>query len=476
MTATNLKLPIITDPADTFQRDTRNALRDLARVGVGEDGEDGATGATGATGPAGPAPAGTGFVKVTAGVLDVPSASIAQAVVTDLVADLADKVETASSVGAGSSVWKDKVTTDLRFRSIIGTGAAAVTQNANDITIEVDVSDVAIGFFGTGEAGNLTFDGVTTVNVPDASGVTTALAASVGIQSAIAGGAAYNQHIMSFDIFANDVTISPGVWLYTGGYRLFVAGTLNIGAGGGIGHWGADGANGPAGSALGGAGGAGRANGLIGGSTAGGLGGGGGGGPNPGGFGAANTEGAKGMTAGAASATGGTCQGGRGGAADNGVGADGGAITILGNNTGQNLSSVWSAIHGRTVTGTIIKGGSGGGGGRGGTVGGNGSGAGGGGGGGGVSIIAARETTGTGIINCGGGYGGDAGPLATGISGAGGGGGGGVILYFLGTGSFPTCSAAAGLHGSTAHNANTTANEEGFDGGPGLIYKYRLGA
>lgn len=37
---------------------------------IGATGLTGPTGATGATGPAGPAPAGTGFVRVTGGVLD----------------------------------------------------------------------------------------------------------------------------------------------------------------------------------------------------------------------------------------------------------------------------------------------------------------------------------------------------------------------------------------------------------------------
>lgn len=42
----------------------------------GADGVDGADGADGAAGPPGPAPAGTGFVKVNAGVLTVPSAIV----------------------------------------------------------------------------------------------------------------------------------------------------------------------------------------------------------------------------------------------------------------------------------------------------------------------------------------------------------------------------------------------------------------
>ncbi len=50
----------------------------------GADGAQGATGATGATGPTGPAPSGTGFVKVTSGVLDTPSATIPHTAITGL--------------------------------------------------------------------------------------------------------------------------------------------------------------------------------------------------------------------------------------------------------------------------------------------------------------------------------------------------------------------------------------------------------
>ncbi|MGH3428472.1 MAG: hypothetical protein ACRDQZ_13045 [Mycobacteriales bacterium] len=62
----------------------------------GVDGADGAPGAAGPTGPAGPAPAGTGYVHVTGGVLDAAVAPIPQADVATLVADLAAKVATAT--------------------------------------------------------------------------------------------------------------------------------------------------------------------------------------------------------------------------------------------------------------------------------------------------------------------------------------------------------------------------------------------
>jgi hypothetical protein len=60
-------------------------------------------GPTGATGPAGPAPSGTGFVKVVSGVLQTPSASIAQSVVTNLTSDLALKTNAQTPVLASAA-------------------------------------------------------------------------------------------------------------------------------------------------------------------------------------------------------------------------------------------------------------------------------------------------------------------------------------------------------------------------------------
>lgn len=62
----------------------------------GPQGTDGTDGVDGAPGPPGPAPAGTGYVKVASGVLTVPSATVPQAEVTNLVSDLALKAPIAS--------------------------------------------------------------------------------------------------------------------------------------------------------------------------------------------------------------------------------------------------------------------------------------------------------------------------------------------------------------------------------------------
>lgn len=77
---------------------------------AGPAGADGATGATGpagadgAPGPAGPAPAGTGFVKVTGGVLDTPSATIPATAITGPFAfGTANTVAASSIAGTGAS-------------------------------------------------------------------------------------------------------------------------------------------------------------------------------------------------------------------------------------------------------------------------------------------------------------------------------------------------------------------------------------
>jgi len=50
--------------------------------------------------------------------------------------------KSASSVGSGSSIYKQNNLNNLEFRSLIGTGIASVTQNANDITINVPANSI----------------------------------------------------------------------------------------------------------------------------------------------------------------------------------------------------------------------------------------------------------------------------------------------------------------------------------------------
>jgi hypothetical protein len=134
---------------------------------AGEDGEDGATGATG---PAGPAPAGTGFVHVTGGVLDTP-------------ADIAVDGTTISGSGyAGSPL------------TVIGTGIIP-----------------ASAIYGDGLDGPATFDGATAV----------AGCSRVG-----------STYTATRTLYITDAAFSVGVTLFAAAFPVNVNGRLTvIGAG-----------------------------------------------------------------------------------------------------------------------------------------------------------------------------------------------------------------------------------------------------
>jgi hypothetical protein len=98
---------------------------------AGNTGADGAAGAAGATGPTGPAPSGTGFVKVISGVLQVPSAAIAQADVTSLVSDLAAKAASSSLATVATSGSASDLGTGTLPIARIAAGAVTLAKLAN---------------------------------------------------------------------------------------------------------------------------------------------------------------------------------------------------------------------------------------------------------------------------------------------------------------------------------------------------------
>jgi hypothetical protein len=230
----------------------------------------------------------------------------------------------------------------------------------------------------------------------------------VGIGGLFGSGADGSQTIsgnttLTRDMYFADLTLAPGVTLDTGGFRLFVSGTLTLQNGSRISRDGIDAtAGGPA---------AGLAPGTLGGSAPG--------------------------------ASSGLCAGGSivnslGGVGGSGPSCPGGAVTVPGPAVGgaQAFDAATGALSGRTLDGTVVSGGSGGGGGS--------SATGNGGGGGGVLCVAARNVvvSGTASISANGGA----------NAGDGGGGGGGVAVVVSGSArpAGLTLSAAGGGSGARA--------------------------
>ena len=217
---------------------------------------------------------------------------------------------------------------------------------------------------------------------------------------------------LSRDEYYNNLTVNPGVTLNPGGYRIFVAGTLTLGAGASIARNGTDAST----------------TGL----TAGTLGGSGGGGPNNGGNGTTETN----------------ALGGGGGGSGSGVYSGGAATPPSTVNGGaQVLDSALSAVTGRTLAGTPVAGGGGGAGDQ--PTNGQATG----GAGGGVIVVVARTVAvnGSASITANGGA------SSNGGGAGGGGGGGGGVVVVISTVPRPstlTLSAAGGVAGALGVGAN----------------------
>jgi len=284
---------------------------------------------------------------------------------------------------------------------------------------------------------------------------------------------------LTSDMFYDNLTVDVTKTLNTGGFRVFVKGTLTLN--GTIARNGNAGGNG--GSAVdinggsGGTGGAALADGSIKGTIAGVNGGqgGAGGGNNPGNFGAAGSNGndvAKSLgDNGVVGVSGGN--GGRSATFPAGnPGGSGGAGGTAGSQTGTVYNQPYSIVpaynlYDELPAGDYLKssagsGASGGGGGGGGSSGSGGGGGGGGGSGspGGIVFLFAKTIIGSGTISAVGGNGGNGGAGRDGISGNGGGGGGGgagsgssggVIIFGYNSKTAITVSAAGGSAGNVGN-------------------------
>lgn len=243
------------------------------------------------------------------------------------------------------------------------------------------------------------------------------------------------------DMYYENLTINPGVTLFTGGFRFFV---LNDFINNGI-------VDRSGSNAILGTGGVTQAAGTIAACVAGGT----------GGTSAAGT-------AGTASAT---ALGGAGGAGGAGAATAGGAagtatLVTTANGGVEVLGHARQASVARDLANAITTGGSGGGGGGGNGVGNQG---GGGGGGGGAIVIGARNISGTGIIRANGGNGADA---ATGVNAGGGGAGGGGVIAIISENDVTATSLTLQVNTGAAGTGNGTG-ANGISGTVGRIYLVR---
>lgn len=539
MAVDNVKLPLITDPADTFQREVRNALLLLERRLKTVEGDVTDLEAAPTAGEANTASnlgAGSGVYASKVGV-DLRFKSIVAGTGmtvtpgTDditLAATGSGEANTASNVGAGSQVFKAKTGVDLAFRSVVGSANVTVTQNADDITLTAaapgetntasnlgagsglyasksgadlrfkslvagtnvtltaGANDVTIAapftgfgeaFLGDGSDGALTFDGVAAVL-----GVSPAAGANPYVGS--------TTYTMTRDIFATSIAISSGVVVLPAGYRIWCTG--DIAGPGKIARNGVNGNSTSTSSA--GTGGGAQGSNLLGGSGNGGNGG-GGGNPAANGTGGGNsatapygyTSGTTGTTAagGNTGVTGGVGQGGAGGSGASNTGGGSGTTTLITNANGPYVSTLPQCLTGRSLNNSLFTGGSGGGGGSGGfATSGPTTGAGGGGGGGGGAgpvVVAARSFSGGAAIESKGGGGGNgAAATGAGVAGGGGGGGGGggswaTVCYAEGSAPTVTVTGGTGGTGGTGVGGGITGGNGG-NGGAGLAYIFNLGA
>lgn len=396
--------------------------------------------------------------------------------------------QTGYNTGTGFWLGDDSGTT--KFSIGDGTAANSLTWNGTVLTLNgspISNKDV----FGSGEDGAFTLDGTNTY-------------ATFMSKSG-------SDYTLIQDVFATNFTLSGTATLTTNGYRLFVNGTLTVGASCVIkwnGNNGADGEDAATNSAVnGGAGGAALSTTHLYGSGAGKAGGASGAGGSAGGSGSNGTAGTAGdaiANSFAASFSSTSGAGGNGGGSSPGTGAASGASGSITASSIRPYTAAFAVLMFDQVAGSspaVLKynsnvGGAGGGGGgdasAGSGVGGAGGGGGGSGSGGGIVMIAARIIVNAGVIQSIGGNGGNGGDGANGTAtsggennGGGGGGGGGtggpggvlVLIYSTLSGAGTTSVAggtagtggAKGLEGTGGSDAPEAVN--GSNGSTGVSGK-----
>jgi len=159
-------------------------------------------------------------------------------------------IRSANNVGTGGGVFQGAVGGIASFRSIIGTGAATVTQNANDITINVPAASVTSVNGQTGavvlsttnvaEGSNLYYTDLRVSNYLTSTGYNVKSVASVGAGSSVyatnSSGAVTLRSIIGTGVAAvtqntNDITINvpaPPVTSVNGSTGAVVLNTSNI--------------------------------------------------------------------------------------------------------------------------------------------------------------------------------------------------------------------------------------------------------
>lgn len=337
---------------------------------------------------------------------------------TDVYVSATDRLLGRSTAGAGAA---EEIVCTAAGRAILDDATATAQRS----TLAVAKPEI----LGTGRDGALTFDGVSTP-----------------VGGATLVGSTYTA---TRDIAPTTATVSAGVRLNMGNYRLRCTGKLTVGAASFISHNGADasgitaGSGASGGASLGGGGG----NGATGRSSL-----------NAGVTGSAATVSLGGNAGAGGAAAGGTPAGGSGGTATAPTALHGDLRDPPHLQTGKLIANGgnWANVNG------------GGGGGSGGNDGAGGN-SGGGGGGGGTTYVVCEEIDNAGTIEANGGNGGN----ATGTDNGGGGGGGGgwvLLVYRIASGSGVGTVRAIGGNGGTASGAGAA----GTAGTAGTTYSIQL--